>query len=379
MRANHIRLVLLLAVITLAAVPFKHAAKPVFIAYAGTYTKAIYAFKFDPSGPEVTPIGPVAELPNPSFLAIHPSNKFLYAVSETGGDGKSNGALFSYAINQSTGALRFLNSVPTRGGPCHLIVDAKGWMLTVANYGSGSIESFRIAGDGGIGESTGLMQPTGKSIDPKRQTQPHAHQVAISPDNFFMFVPDLGLDKILFFRFDAAKAVLWPNNPAFVDVKPGSGPRHLAFRHDEKFAYAINELSSNITAYRYDRLAGTLAPIQTISTLPENFHGENNAAEIEVDAASRFLYASNRGDDSIAVFSIDGKQGTLTFLQRAASQGKTPRSFSLDPTGRYLLAANQDSNSIALFEIDRKAGALTSTGKTIEIPSPVCIRFVPIN
>jgi 6-phosphogluconolactonase len=356
----------------------KHPPKPEYFVYAGTYTgpasKGIYAFRFNSADGTISSLGLAAELRDPAFLAVHPSNKFLYAVTDN-----ENGSITSFAVNHATGGLRLINTAPTKVGPCYVTVDHKGWMLLVSNYGSGNVESFRIEGDGGLGESTALQQLAGSSIDPKRQTSPHPHAVVISPDNFFVFVPDLGLDKIFSYRFDPARVTFWPNNPAFVAVKPGAGPRHLAFRPDEKFAYAVDEIGSSVTAFTYNRDAGSLKLLESVSTLPDNFSGENSAAEIEIDPSGRFLYVSNRGDDSIVVFFIDGKNGTLKQIQRVSTQGKTPRNFRLDPTGGYLFAANQNSNTIVIFEIDRKTGLLTSTGKVLDVPSPVCIQFVPVS
>jgi len=258
---------------------------------------------------------------------------------------------------------------------CHLVVDKTGKSLMVANYGTGSVAAFPLGADGRLGEATMVIKHSGSSVNARRQRGPHAHAVVLSADNRFVFAPDLGLDQILSYRLDPAKASLSPNDPPFAKVAPGSGPRHFAFHPKGKYAYAINEMASSVTAFRYDASRGALAEIETLSTLPKEFSGEDNSAELEVDAKGRFLYGSNRGHDSIAVFRI-GKDGKLTMVENTLTQGKTPRNFKIDPTGAYLFAANQDSGNIVQFRIDPKSGRLKPTGKTLEVSKPVCVQFV---
>ena len=320
-----------------------------YFVYVGTYTgstsKGIYGFRFDPKTGQFTSTGLVAELPNPAWLVTDPQHRFLYAATEMGPEPgadnyKKNGAISSYSINPKTGALTFLNKVDAGGGgSCHLAVDKTGKMLFVANYGSGNVASFAIKADGSIGERTGFDQHTGSSVDPARQTGPHAHEVVLSPDNRFLFVPDLGMDQIKIYRVDAAKGTFSPNDPPFATVKAGLGPRHFTFGRGAKFAYAICEMGSSVVVFAYDPAKGALTPLQTISTLPSDFKGEDNSAEIEVGRSGRFLYASNRGSDSITVFAIDPIKGTLTKVQVVPTQGKIPRNFAIDPTGKYLVAA----------------------------------------
>jgi 6-phosphogluconolactonase len=212
-------------------------------------------------------------------------------------------------------------------------------------------------------------------VNKERQSGPHAHVVALSPDNRFALVADLGLDRVFAYRVDSSKGGLAPNDPPFVKLAPGSGPRHLAFRSDAKFVYSLNEMLSTVTTFRYDAARGSLKELQTLSTLPPGWSGSSTTAEIVVHPNARFLYASNRGDDSIAIFRIDPRRGTLTFVDRTPTQGKTPRNFAIDPSGMFLLAANQDSGSIVTFRIDAQTGRLTSTGDSLEVPSPVCILF----
>jgi 6-phosphogluconolactonase len=385
--------VLLLAIVSgliphsLRALPDSGPAKDNYFVYVGTYTgpnsKGIYAYRFDAKTGHLTPLGLAAAGVNPSFVITDPHHRFLYAVNEVGNannpdPNKKNGYLSSYAIDPKTGSLQFLNKVPSGGsGPCHIATDQTGTMLFAANYGSGSVASFAINPDGSIGAMTGVDQHSGSSVNPQRQEGPHAHSVVVSPDNRFLFVPDLGIDKILIYRVDAAKGTFTPNDPSSVSVKAGLGPRHFAFSKGAKFAYAICELGSSVVAFSYDHATGSLKPIQTISTLPADFTGRNGSAEIEVDHSGQHVYASNRGNDSIAVFMISQQDGTLTKIQVEPTQGKTPRNFALDPTGKFLLAANQDTNNIAVFGVDPKSGQLTPANEVVEVPSPVSIVFVP--
>lgn len=350
--------------------------------YVGTYTgpasKGIYAFRYDVKDTSFQPLGVAAEMPQPSFLAIHPNGKYLYAVSELGNDGHTDGQVYSYSIDSSSGSLTFLNKVDSGGGgACHLVVDHTGASLLVANYGTGSAAVFALGADGRIGERTALEQFSGSGPNPRRQRGPHAHAVVLSPDNHFLFVPDLGTDQIHILRFDAAKGTLKPNEPPYVKVSPGAGPRHFTFSPSGKFAYVVDEMGSSVTAFQYEAALGTLLELQAVSTLSDQFSGINNAAEIQVDSTGRFLYASNRGNDSIAVFSIDKNSGKLVRIQVAGSQGHTPRNFTIDPTGKYLLAANQDTGNIVIFPISRRNGKLMEAEKSLHVPSPVCLVFVP--
>jgi 6-phosphogluconolactonase len=359
----------------------KASSKGEFLVYVGTYTrqdsKGIYAYRFLPATGKLTPIGLVGETENPSFLALHPNHRFLYAVNEISNyEGQSAGSVSAFSIDVKTGMLTALNKVTTRGTiPAHLVVDKTGKSLVVANYGSGSVAVFPLNADGSVGAASAFVQHTGLNTGP-RQKGPHAHAVTLSPDNRFVFVPDLGLDQVLSYRLDPAKGTLTPNDPPFAKVTQGSGPRHFVFHPDGQFAYTLSEMGSLVTVFAYDRAGGTLKDLQTISTLPKDFSGTNNAAELEVHPSGRFLYASNRGHDSIAVFAIDPRAKTLTPVEHVPTQGKMPRNFAIDPTGAYLLAANQNSNNIVLFRIDQKTGRLTPTGDDLKTPSPVCLTFL---
>ncbi len=344
-------------------------------AYVGTYTrgksKGIYAWRFNPATGKLTSMGLSAETSNPSFLAVHPNRRFLYAVNEN-----SKGTVSAFAIDSATAKLKFLNSASSRGdGPCHLAVDQSGKFLFVANYGSGSVAVLPIHEDGSLGESTSFVQHAGASADKARQQGPHAHCVTQSPDGRFLLVEDLGLDEVLVYRFDASKGTLTPNDPAFAKLAPGTGPRHLAFSGDARFAYVLGEMLYNVTAFRYDAARGSLEQFQTVPMLPAPVKG-NSGAEIAVHPNGKFLYASNRGADSIAVFGVDPVKGTLTVLDHVSTKGKTPRSFAIDPTGGYLLAAHQDSDSVVVFRIDPGTGIPKATGEVLEAGAPVCVIFV---
>ncbi|MGD0965483.1 MAG: lactonase family protein [Candidatus Acidiferrales bacterium] len=353
-----------------------------YFVYVGTYThhasKGIYLYRFSPSTGEVRPLGLAAETASPAWLIVHPSHRFLYAANEYGGQGEAGNTITAYASNAQTGRLTFLNKVSSKGvGPCHLAIDKTGAILVAANFGSGSVAAFPIHRDGTLGEASGFDQHHGSSVDPLRQAGPHAHCVVISPDNRFVLAADIGLDRIFVYRLNVARGSLEPSNTPFVALHPGWGPRHLAFHPNGKVLYLISEMGSKLTTFDYDTAEGTLKEIQTISTLPEGFSGKSTAAEIQADRAGRFVYDSNRGDDSVGVFAIDGNNGRLSPVQFISTEGKTPRSFALDPTGEYLFAANQNSASIVLFRVDPATGRLTPAGTVLkDAPEPSSVVFV---
>jgi 6-phosphogluconolactonase len=371
-----IRYCLVLALASMPMLAFLSKGKELIV-YVGTYTqknsKGIYAYRFDAATGSLTPIGLVAETANPSFLAVHPNKRYLYAVGEG-----STGSVSAFSLDRETGKLQALNTVSAKGnGPCHLSFDQTGKWLFVANYGSGSIAALPVQSDGKLGEASAFVQHSGSSVDAGRQKGPHAHSVDVSPDNRFLLVSDLGLDQALVYRFDAAKGTLIPNQPPSAKVTPGSGPRHLAFGRKGEFVYVLNEMTSTVTALRYDKRRGSMEEVQTLSALPVGFSGNSSGAEILVHPGGRFLYSSNRGHDSIAVFSIDPKTGLLKSVDWVPTQGKTPRNFAIDPSGNFLLAANQNSDNITVFRIDQTSGALTAIGNVRDIPSPVSLVFVP--
>jgi 6-phosphogluconolactonase len=376
-------LILLFTVFTASAAP--RSGK--YLVYVGTYTgegtksKGIYAFRYDAATGQVTPLGLAAETTNPSFVAAHPNGKFLYAVNEVGDyKGPNSGGVSAFSIDRATGKLTFLNELPSRGAdPCYITVDKTGKFVLVANYTGGSVIVYPILADGRLGEASAFVQHTGHGPNAERQEGPHAHSIDLSRDNRFAFVDDLGLDELLVYKFDAAKGSLTPNDPPFAKLDPGVGPRHFALRPDGKFAYVVTEIGRNVTVFSNDAAKGTLQQLQTITTLPANFTGRNDDAEIEVLPSGKFLYASNRGHDSIAVFAIDSRKGTLTTVEIASTQGKEPRSFEIDPTGTLLFAANQKSDNIVVFKIDAKTGKLTPTGQVLDVGSPVCVKFVAVD
>lgn len=353
-----------------------------YLVYTGTYTggasKGIYAFRFQPSTGKTVSIGLAAESANPSFLAVHPDRRTLYAVNESLVSDGGDGSISAFAIDGKTGRLTFLNKVSSGGrDPCHLTIDQYGRWLLAANYSSGSVSVFPIKDDGRLGAASAFVQHSGSGKDPRRQEGPHAHSVNLSPDGRFLLVSDLGLDKILIYRFDSAKGFLAANDPPFVKLSAGSGPRHISFHPNGRFVYQINELSSTLTAFAYDADGGSLREVETISTLPQGFSGNSTTAEVAVHPDGKFVYGSNRGHDSIAVFAVKGDKCILEPVEYVATRGKTPRHFAIDPTGNYLFAANQNSGEIVVFRIDRATGKLTAAEVVLKVPSPVCVVFVP--
>jgi 6-phosphogluconolactonase len=351
--------------------------------YIGTYTgpksQGIYAARLDSSTGKLSDLELAAKTANPSFLAIHPTKRFLYAVGETSSvGGKKEGAVTAFGLETKTGRLTLLNQQASGGGgPCHLAIDRSGKCVLVANYGTGSIAVLPIATDGQLAEAKTVIQHRGSSINAQRQAGPHAHFITTDPANRLVLACDLGLDKVLVYRLDAAQGTLTVNDPPFAAVKPGSGPRHLAFHPNGHWVYLINEMGSTMTAFEFEPNRGALTELQTISTLPEGFRGNNTCAEVQVSPSGKFVYGSNRGHDSIAVFAVDPQSGKLSYVEHQFTQGKAPRYFGIDPTGQWLLAANQDSNSIVVFHIDPKTGRLTPAGQVVEVGSPVCLAFMP--
>ncbi|HVP47981.1 MAG TPA: lactonase family protein, partial [Bryobacteraceae bacterium] len=353
--------------------------KGAYIAYIGTFTekssKGIYAFRFDAATGKLTPLGLAAETVSPSYLAIHPNHQFLYAVNEVGDfGGQKAGAVSAFSIDHDTGKLTFLNQVSSRGpGPCHLSLDKTGKNLLVANYAGGSVAVFPVESDGHLRDASAFIQHTGSSVNRERQQAPHAHCIFTSPDNRFALAADLGLDKVLVYRFDAAHGTLTPNNPAFGKAPPGAGPRHFAFHPDGKYVYVINEIQCTLSTFAYDAARGALRLKDTISTLAKDYNATANdsTAEIGVHPSGKFVYGSNRGHDSIAVFAVDPAEGTVERVEIVSTMGKTPRGFGIDPTGSFLIAANQDSDSLVVFRINQETGRLTPTGQKLEAFTPV--------
>lgn len=359
------------------------------LVYIGTYTRkeahvdgrrseGIYICRFDPATGALSEVGKATDVANPSFLAISPNRRYLFAANETGEtDGQPGGAVSAFAIDPESGALTFLNWQLSHGAaPCHLSVDQTGQYVLVANYSSGTVAVLPVGTDGRLGEATEVIQHEGSSVNPKRQQEPHAHSITLDPSNRYAIAADLGIDKMMIYRLDLEQGNLIPHSQPWAQVKAGAGPRHFTFHPNGRYAYVINEIDSTVTAFAYDTDAGTLQDFQTLSTLPADFSGNSSCADIHIAPSGRFLYGSNRGHDSIAIYAIDLESGQLTHIGHEPTGGRTPRNFAIDPSGAFLLAANQNSSTIASFHLDPESGRLTPTGHVAEIPTPVCIRFL---
>src|SRR5579863_2909532 len=362
-----------------------------YFVYIGTYTqedstsKGIYAYRYDAATAHLTPIGLAAEAINPSFLAMHPNHHFLYAVNEVSNyqgqkSGEKSGAVSAFAIDRRSGKLTLLNRVASRGAdPCYVTVDKTGKYVLVANYTGGSVAVFPVLEDGRLGEASAFVQHSGHGTNPERQEGAHAHSIDVTPDNRFAIVDDLGLDETLVYPFDSTKGSLAAGSPDIAKAAPGAGPRHFALHPSGKFGYVINEMQSTVSVFHYDSVLGKLQNVEAISSLPNTFSGHDESAEIEVHPSGKFLYASNRGHDSIAVFAIDKLAGTLTPVEYISTKGASPRNFEIDPTGTLVFAANEKSDNIVVFRINQQTGKLTPTGKILEISQPVCVKFVPLD
>ena len=349
--------------------------------YAGTYTtggsRGIYVYRFHPGSGKIAPAGVAAETSNPSFLLVHPNHKLLFAVNEDASRTEMGG-VSAFSINPKNGRLTLLNRVSSRGGaPCHLSLDRTAKWLAVANYASGGVAVLPVGADGKLGEASAFVQQQGRSVNPARQSGPHAHCVLFSPDNRFLLVADLGADKIFVYRFDSGHGSIVPNDPAFAAVRPGAGVRHLIFHPNGKVVYAINELASTVTAFRYDAARGALEELESVSTLPEHSEGASSAAEIAIDAEGRHVYVSNRGHDSLGLLAVDPVLFTLTAMEFPPAMGRTPRHFALDPEGANLVVASQDSGRLVVFKVHPRTGQIQPRPGAVNVPHPVCVAFVP--
>ena len=360
---------------------------PRMLVYIGTYTggksEGIYVFQMDTATGELTNRRLAARTTSPSFLAIGPGGEFLFAANETGewNDTKGTGGVSAFSIDPKSGQLKALGDQPSKGGaPCHLVVDPGNKNVLVANYSGGNASVLPIRKDGSLGPATGFVQHAGTSVNKSRQSAPHAHSINLDPAGKFAFVADLGIDRIMVYAFDPAKGSISPHDTPFVSIAPGSGPRHFAFHPKATSAYVINELAMTVTAFSYDAPKGLLREIQTISTLgKEKTKGGYSTAHVEVHPSGKFLYGSNRGHDTIVVYTIDQDSGKLAYVENESTRGKTPRNFGVSPDGRFLLAANQSSGDISVFSIDQKTGALEYTGHRVECPKPVCVKFLEVH
>jgi 6-phosphogluconolactonase len=345
--------------------------------YVGTYThrgsEGIYVFRMDPETCDLTPDSHIGGIQNPSFLSVDPKRRCLYAVQET----VDTGAVAAFAIAPDTGRLTYLNQQPTHGAaPCHVTIDQTGRFVLAANYGSGNVCMMPVRDDGSLDPASCVVQHEGSSVNPERQTGPHAHSVTIDPTNGYAFACDLGIDKIMAYRLDFERGKLQPADPPFVATAPGAGPRHFAFHPSGRYAYVINEMGNTVVAYAYDG-RGKLTELQTVPTLPADYAGKSTCADIHLAPSGRHVYGSNRGHDSLAIYAVDEGTGRLTFMGHQPTGGRNPRNFAIDPTGRYVLAANQDTDAIVVFRVDPDTGAIEPTGQVTSVPCPVCVQVVP--
>lgn len=348
--------------------------------YIGTYTsgksEGIYVYRMDRNTGALTRFSSIKSV-NPSFLTIDRSKRYLYAVNEIGEyAGKKSGGVSAFAIDSVNGNLRLLNEQATQGAdPCYVSIDNKKSALLVANYTGGSVTVLPVRTDGTVGMATDVKQHEGSG--PKEQQKgPHAHCVILDRNERYALASDLGIDKVMIYRFDRATRKLTPANQPFAELAAGAGPRHLTFHPSSKYLYVISELDSTMTSFKYNELNGTLTLIETVSTLPSDFTGTSYCADVHVSASGRFLYGSNRGQNSIVVFEIDPGTGKLKLIEHVSTGGDWPRNFTIDPTGRFLLVANQRSENVVIFSIDVSTGRLQPTGHNEQIPAPVCLKFL---
>lgn len=370
-----------------AAVSVAAAANSDSYVYFGTYThgagKGIYRARLESASGKLSELQLAVEARDPAFLAVHPSGKFLYAIDERSDPKRdsSPAGISAYALDPASGRLTLLNRQSAgAAGPCHLAVDHGGRAVLVANYAGGGSAALPIRADGSVGEASSVVAHVGRSVNPARQTAPHAHHIVVSPDNRFALVPDLGIDRVVVYQLDASRAVLTPQPAGDALLPPGAGPRHLAFHPSGRFVYVINELQCTMAAYRWEASKGALQEISIVSTLPAGTRVEPgySTAEVVAHPSGKFLFGSNRGHNTIVTFAVDPSTGWLTTVAHASTQGKTPRHFAVDPSGRWLLAENQDSGTVVVLAIDAATGRLTPTGHTLDVPSPVCAVFVPM-
>ena len=360
---------------------------PSFRVYVGTYTntqsqsEGIYSFVFNPNDGTLSDQSVAAKTNNPSFLAIHPSRKYLYAVNEVGQfQGQPTGSVTAFGVDPRSGGLTELNVEPSGGGdPCYVTVDATGSDVLVANYSGGSVRVFPVQADGKLGPASKTIQYEGSGPNAGRQSSPHAHSIDLGPNNRYAVVADLGLDRLMIYHFDAEAGSLRPNIPGAVKLAPGAGPRHVAFHPDGRHVYVINEMASTITLFDFDSSRGTFSALETVHTRADPSRPNNSTAEIAVHPSGRFVYGSNRGDDTIAIFQVEQASGKLTPAGQQPTGGKAPRHFAIDPTGQFLLTGNQNSNTISIFRIDPQSGQLSSAGDPVPCPAPVRILFTSLN
>jgi 6-phosphogluconolactonase len=345
--------------------------------YFGSHGKGTHVgfslARFDTDTGKLTEPVFLEEAEAPAYFIIRPDGRRLYTCNSSPGSSVS-----AYAIEPTTAKLKLLNQQPSGGGdPSYVSLDPGGHYLLVANFLGGSAAVFALRPDGRIGRRTAFIQHVGASVDPHDPRHAHAHSIRFDPSRHFVLLADLGLDKIFIYRLDQKTGALTPNDPPFTSVASGSGPRHIAFDPRGRYVYAINQTANSVVHFGWDSNRGALTQLETVSTLPEDFKGENTGAEIIMHPSGKFLYATNRGSNSVAVFSVQKDTGRLILAQNISTQGKTPRNAELDPTGKWLLVSNQDSNNAVVFRIDQSTGQLTQNGEPVPVPAPFCERFLP--
>jgi len=366
----------------LAAVGLARRADDAMLVLVGTYTnqksEGIYAFRFDTRTGALTPAGLAAKTESPSFLVEHPNKRWVFAVNETDTlAGQKTGGVTGFSLDSAAGRLTAINQQPSEGAsPCHLTVDATGRFVLVANYTGGNLAVLPIDTNGKLGHAATIIQHAGSSVNKDRQEGPHAHAVVLSADNRYLLAADLGLDRVLAYRFASERGDVTRLEDGGAELQPGSGPRHIALDAGERHLYVINEMSSTVTMFDWNANTASATSRQTVSTLPDDVKVENSTAEIAIHPSGKFLYGSNRGHDSIAVFAIDGSTGRLTRTAIVPTRGKEPRHFGLDPSGRWLIAANQNTDTLAVFRVDQQTGALEPVGDPVPAATPVCVLFV---
>lgn len=347
--------------------------------YVGTFTpsrggraEGIYVFRMDPETGALAPVQTVPDVESPSWVALHPSGRFLYSSNAV-----EDGGVSAFAVDPSAGTLSFLNRQSSGGAsPAHVSVDPSGRWALAANYGSGHVAVLPIGQDGRLGAPSDVRRHEGPpGPNAQRQDGPHAHQIRFDPNGRFVLANDLGLDRTFVYRFDAENGKLIPNDPPYATAQPGSGPRHLAFHPSSRYLYVLNEIGATVNVFSYDAATGAPSHLEVVATTPDGFQDRNSTAQILVHPNGRFVYASNRGHDSIAIFRVDEATGRLTPIGHESTRGKTPRNFNFDPSGRFLLAANQDSDTIVTFRVDPESGRLEATGAIAECATPTCLEF----
>jgi 6-phosphogluconolactonase len=362
------------------------------LVFVGTYTEpirfgtgqilegkgeGIYSFRFDPKTGQLTPHGLTTNVRNPSYLCFDSKDQYLYCVNELKEfQGEASGSVSAFRVDQETGSLTYLNSRSTHGtDPCHIVLDRTGKFVAVANFMSGSVCLLPILADGSVGESSCFIQHCGSSVHPQRQTGPHAHGVEFDAAGKFVFVPDLGIDKVMIYRFDSRHGTLTPGDFRSITTVPGAGPRQLVMHPSNSYSYLINELNSTMTAFGYDARKGVFTELQTVSTLPQEYSEHSFCAEVQITPDGRFLYGSNRGHDSIVIYSI-ANNGLLRHVGHESTRGCIPRNFEIDRSGSFLVAANQDTGNLVMFRINKLTGNLTAIGESATVPTPICVRFL---